>query len=520
MSLERTAYKALEEIVGVENISEEPVILDSYAYQMFADTPDKPDRFALRPEVVLLPDCTEAVQAIVKICNRFKIRYKALSTGWGLCAGPGTAGVIQLDMRRMNRILEINEKNMYAVLEPYVIGAQLQAELMKHGLTCQIIGGGSNTSSFPIANVIGDGYSSVSTGLVGRNTLGIEWVLPTGEVVRLGSAGCGAGWFSGDGPGPSLRALVRGINATEGGIGVFTRAAVKVYNWPGPAVPPEEITGVSPQYRMKQPSTVHLYYPVFPTWEKLKEAGKKIAESEIAFILASIPEFQIAADIATSNEEGDRLFSKILEESNGQPALLVILRANSMREFSFQEKVLKQILSETGGECMPIMENDHIQGPMAWRFTRVCAQVRQWARFTGGTIGLTSLSNWSILDGIRGEASRSAMIKHEALGRLFEDGGDGGYNTISEYGHIGMNAFGTLYDPTDPEAVKAMFEARAEFLRHAQEKYNYIVPVQGDAAEHDVLGPQQWNYHLMQRKIKNALDPKITSDPSNYILPE
>ena len=39
------------------------------------------------------------------------------------------------DLRRMNHIIEINEKNMYAVVEPYVITAELQAELMKRGLT-------------------------------------------------------------------------------------------------------------------------------------------------------------------------------------------------------------------------------------------------------------------------------------------------------------------------------------------------------------------------------------------------
>ena len=47
----------------------------------------------------------------------------------------------------MNRIIEINEKNMYAVVEPYVISAQLQAELMKRGLNFNIKGAGTNCSA-------------------------------------------------------------------------------------------------------------------------------------------------------------------------------------------------------------------------------------------------------------------------------------------------------------------------------------------------------------------------------------
>ena len=118
--------------MGSEYISDDPVILDSYAWRsgLLAGTV----RFVPRFEAVTLPQNTEEVQAIVKLCNRYKIQFKASSTGWGPYCDPTGPGVIKIDLRRMNRIVEINEKNMYAVVEPYVIGAQLQAELMKKGL--------------------------------------------------------------------------------------------------------------------------------------------------------------------------------------------------------------------------------------------------------------------------------------------------------------------------------------------------------------------------------------------------
>ena len=117
MALKRELYKALEDVVGPENISEAQVILGSYG-----------QRGRPKFEAVTLPKTTEEVQAIVRLCNKFKVQFKATSTGWGAYGDAGGPGVVKLDLRRMNRILEINEKNMYVVVEPYVIFAQLQAE--------------------------------------------------------------------------------------------------------------------------------------------------------------------------------------------------------------------------------------------------------------------------------------------------------------------------------------------------------------------------------------------------------
>ena len=68
----RELYKALEDVVGPENITETPVILNSYA-----------QRGRPRFEAVTLPRTTEEVQAIVRLCNRFGVQFKASSSGWG-----------------------------------------------------------------------------------------------------------------------------------------------------------------------------------------------------------------------------------------------------------------------------------------------------------------------------------------------------------------------------------------------------------------------------------------------------
>ena len=98
----------------------------------------------------MLPASTEEVQEIVKVCNKYKIKFKASSTFWGGMGYPSHEDAIQLDMRRMNHILEIDKKNLFAVVEPYVIGATLQAEAMKVGLNTHIIGAGGSCS--PLAS--------------------------------------------------------------------------------------------------------------------------------------------------------------------------------------------------------------------------------------------------------------------------------------------------------------------------------------------------------------------------------
>jgi len=141
--------------------------------------------------------------AIAKICNRMAL-CSSHEQPLGLHNLPGVEGAVSLDLRRMNRILEIDEKNMYAVVEPHVICMQLQWSDEK-GLNCHIIGAGSNTSVLASATSLWLRTGRTQHGFSGRNLLGVEWCSPP-ATSQAGVAGADAGWFCGDGPGPSLRA--------------------------------------------------------------------------------------------------------------------------------------------------------------------------------------------------------------------------------------------------------------------------------------------------------------------------
>ena len=137
--LEKKVYEAFTKIVGERHISQDLAVMDTYAFQWCneiesAQRGEEPQRFGVRPLAVVLPESTEQVQSIVKLCNEHDVTFKAFCTGMGPWAGVSDPRAIQIDLRRMNRIIEVDEKNMYAVIEPYVTNAELQSELFEFGL--------------------------------------------------------------------------------------------------------------------------------------------------------------------------------------------------------------------------------------------------------------------------------------------------------------------------------------------------------------------------------------------------
>ena len=108
MALTRDAYRELEDIVGSEYISEDRAVLEPYSFAGFGGGTVgswRDNRFLPNADAVVLPGSTEDVQAIIKLCNRRRIKSKAFSTGYGANGSVGTEGGILLDMRRLNRIL-------------------------------------------------------------------------------------------------------------------------------------------------------------------------------------------------------------------------------------------------------------------------------------------------------------------------------------------------------------------------------------------------------------------------------
>jgi glycolate oxidase len=530
MALPSDAYQELEDIVGPENISEEPVILDSYAFQYSAELSTDASKFMPRPEAVVLPGSTEEVQAIVRTCNRHRIKYKAFSTGWGHWGVPWAEGVIQLDMRRMDRILEIDEKNMFAVVEPYVIGATLQAEAMKVGLNTHMIGAGANCSPLAAAtSMSGHGPDSISMGHASENLLALEWVLPNGDILRTGSLGSGDGWFCGEGPGPSLRGIARGWRGGAGGIGVFTKCAIKLSPWPGPAE--LSIQGTVPAYNSLLPENFRVYTIAVPSWEAYANAHYKIWDSEIGYITHRqfnmlgeelSPAFWILYNDPTKTLEDLEEFAKRPEIQKVTEELRVsfeiILAGHSPRDIEYQDKVLSEILAETGGWKVEMMSEPVMERFRFLYLTRLCFKSLNFV-YTG-RFGL-SFAQMGTPDFVAFYApiATEVMKQHQETGLLVKCGDD---SMMGCGGAMGGGTYTLLeqfffYDPHDKESVKEAAEYKEDEMR-TRSKHG-LPP--GLASQPTALKPKEQResiylahpqpaiYHW-QRKIKQILDPNDT----------
>jgi len=514
MALARDFYNALEDILGPENVSEDPVVTESYSFPIRRKTMSGKETYLPRFEAVTLPANTHEVQAIIRLCNRYKVQYKASSTGWLYC-DPIAPDCIKLDLRRMNRILEINEKGMYAAVEPYVIGAQLQAELMKRGLNCNLCGAGSNCSALPMAAHVGLGHLSQSGSYTERNLLAVEWVTGDGEIVSLGSLGSVGEWFCGDGPGPSLRGVIRGNTQPLGGLGVFTRGAVKVYHWPGPATYP--VAGVCPQYRHPEfPPNFMIRYLSFKDIDALIEAVKRVGEAEIGFTLMGFNAAMMASNIATDNREDLDYLKKFSAQVQG-PGFLLIIAGNSARDFDYKKRTLEQIMAETDAMSLRDVEDPVIGAGFLWRFIRITGSIRETSRATGwggGTVGgsdLFPLMTKYIM--------YTQSLKQDLIDRgLIMDDQIYPFVQSIEHGHQGHGEILIRYNPSGPDHimnVQGMLNREAN-KRAIEGRFGVPQHVWSDAL-HDMYGPEACNYHILLRKVKKSFDPNAASESSNYI---
>lgn len=511
------AYNDFAEALGEDNVSTEPVVLEGYTWQPTFNS--GPDMWAKRPVAVVLPSSTEEVQAIMRLCNKHKLKFKAFSTGWGIWSGATIDDVVIIDLRRMNRILEIDEKNMYIVVEPYVNGAQIQAEAMKLGLNTHIIGAGPNCS--PLASATsawGVGHDSIYMSYSARNVMGVEWVLPTGEILRLGTPGMSDEWFCGDGPGPSLRGMMRGSCGALGGNGVFTKCAIKLFNWPGPSQP--EVEGIMLDGRTEIPDNVKFYLCFFKNKELFSDALYKFGESEIGYN-ALRTSFGAYIDLLAP-----RLFHKLTETSAIRSVLAdsfrysfaLMLAANSDRELEYQDMVFKKIVSDHGGFAL---EGTKIKPFFEMLFMSFVRATIPALIFRMGGAFSTALDRNEALDSQTewDDACTDIKLKWIAKGATLDDLGDNPYFVPYENNTWAHCEVVYQFDPRNEKHLNSLQPMFNEFTAAALELC--MEPMfSSEPGVRKLISPIAGNFSHWQRKIWEAVDPHALTDSTNYIAEE
>lgn len=179
------AILQFQKVVGKEWVftSDDDVALYRDSYSPFWQEPEDPV-----PSAAVAPDGVEQVQQIVRIANKYKVPLWTVSTGKNLAYGgsaPRLSGSVVLDLKRMNRILEVNDRNHYALVEPGVSYFDLYRFIHEKGLNVFIDAPDPGWGS-PVGNTLdrGGGHTPLRDHFA--TLCGLEVVLANGDVVRTG----------------------------------------------------------------------------------------------------------------------------------------------------------------------------------------------------------------------------------------------------------------------------------------------------------------------------------------------
>lgn len=221
MAYGKVTEKVAAELAGIVGVSHVWTAMEKREACSRDETTNLFPQERFLPDVVAAPSSAFEVSGILKLASRLRIPVTPRGGGTGLSGGalPVKGGIVISD-ERLNRIIEVDEKNMVIVTEPGVITSEINAAAEAKGLaytgypmsllSCHI---GGN-----VAENAGGG-NAVKYGVTMRYVLGLEVVLPTGEILTLG------GKLMKDVSGYSLKELFVG---SEGTLGYVTKIILRL----------------------------------------------------------------------------------------------------------------------------------------------------------------------------------------------------------------------------------------------------------------------------------------------------
>ena len=173
-----------------------------------------------RPDLVVFPDSTQQVSDIVRLCNENHVPFLPRGAGTSLAGGClPVGGGVMISLTRMKRILEVNLRDRYAIVEPGLVNLHLSQHL--RGTTYHYAPDPSSQGSCTIGGNIATnsgGPHTLKYGVTVNHVLGMELVLPNGEIIQTGG-------ISEDNPGYDITGVLVG---SEGTFGICTQAIVRI----------------------------------------------------------------------------------------------------------------------------------------------------------------------------------------------------------------------------------------------------------------------------------------------------
>jgi FAD/FMN-containing dehydrogenase len=475
-ALKSNVVGELEKIVGSDYVSTNQADLYVYSYDL---TPAE----TRWPDVVVLPKSLEEVRAVILLGDREKIPvipYVAGGNVGGLTIP--LEGGIMLDLKRMNRIIEVNEVDMYAVVEPGVTFGQIKAYLDKNHPSLKYTYAFSPPSTGVMTNALVQGLDNLSFryGAASHWVSGLEVLLTNGELVKIGSHAVSNTWQA-IVPFPELDGLFLGWQGTTG---IITKMAVSL--WPNPKYAtavtfmPMDMEGANEVFqaiiRTRIPDDLIGTSFALSKVGMLAEAHKKAPMHPAQKRLPEEPEFVITAEITGNTENELNAKVEAVDES--------------VKERCKDLKFMGPETAPSRTAAFPMQALGVLSGGGGLMWVGTYGPVSRWLE--------TAKRGCELQD--KYDISRSC------------------YTRIMNEGHFAGLRWMLPYDKGDPELVQRINDLCAEQLDLVLETgyIPYKTPVWAVRRLEEKVAPEWLNLH---RRIKEMLDPNNILNPGRWGRP-
>ena len=451
--------RKLIEIVGKDNFTDQLEELVPYSYDASMNVH--------RPDAAVWPESTEQVSKIVKFANEYKIPVIPRGAGTSLSGGviPIKGGMI-MDLSRMNRILEMSIENRYARVQAGVVCDDLNRALAKYGFTFPPDPASSSVSTIGgnVATNAG-GIKGAKYGTTRDYVLGLQVVLPTGEIMETGSytMKCVSGY--------DLSKLFIGA---EGTLGVITEVTLKIN-----PIPRYAMTAVA-------------------TFTRLEDAGKAISQTMTSGILPSVMEILDRVTLKSIKENTD------IDLPEAEAMILTETDGYTWEEVEAQMEVILNILNQNNPSTINTAKDEK-------------DRLNLWKARKSAYATLARISNSFVLDDVTVPVSRipELLVGIQGISQRYG-------MVVATFGHAGDGNLHPqiLYDEYDPEQVEKVEKVEEEIFRLA-------ISLKGTLSGEHGIGLSKANYMTLEhdpvemalmKKIKRALDPNNIMNPGKRAL--
>jgi glycolate oxidase len=361
------------------------------------------------------------------------------------------------------------------------------------------------------------GTTSNSTSANMRNLLAWEWVTPTGEIVRGGSAGSGAGWFCGEGPGPGTRGLIRGLFGAGGGLGVFTKIGYKLY--PVAEKGQFEHTGRLPQIGTRIPEFSDIFQAVWPSWEQQRDASFELLQDDLTMALLRMPPDNIGWTLTGTNAEYvERAQAGTLPpvaRLENEKNWTIVTTSRSAAEHAWRTACVKDIVQRTGGQFLDMAQEHREVLYHAMVTSQYVPRVLRPA--TGITTSFGVLDSFHFLPRCIDLAQQSLNGENQPGGRLTEGCRDQQWIWPHEGRYMWAENI-IQFDPTDEQSREAGVRGQvSHYGKVWNEPCGMAAFLLGPLA--DLVGDRVGKAPVYGRRTKNYFDPADNSRSMEYVVP-